>query len=191
MATASAPHVTVEQYLEQELQAEFRSEYFRGEIFAMSGNKLPHALLVTNLSGELRDALRRRDCKVVTNEIRLGIPQVELYAYPDLMVICGPAEMRDDTSDTVLNPALIVEVLSRSTEAYDRGRKFEMYRTIASLREYIMVAQDRVFVEQYLRQPSGDWLLREHTAVSGNPQLSINVELNLAAVYERVLPEAK
>jgi len=187
MASFPASRLTVEQYLEQEAKAQFRSEYFQGEVFAMTGNTRAHALLVTNLSGDLRDAMRRRDCRVYTTEIRLGIPDAQLYTYPDVLVTCGAEKMRGDASETVLNPVVIMEVLSPSTEAYDRGKKFELYRSIASLQEYVLVAQDRVHVEQYLRQPNGSWLLNEYNAEDPGMTLSIGIELELASVYEKVL----
>jgi Uma2 family endonuclease len=186
MVTAPKPRLTVEEYLAQELVAEFKSEYFDGETFAMAGPSRRHGLIVTNLSAELRQALRKKPCNVYSTDIRLGIPKSNLYTYPDVMVTCGKEEVRDETSETLLNPVLIIEVLSESKKDYDRGGKFEHYRPLDSLREYLTVAQDKVHVEQWVRQPDNRWLLTEHSQAGATLSLSIDVDLKLSDIYEKV-----
>src|SRR5207249_413384 len=127
--------------------------------------------IVINLGGELRNAFKARACKVYTNDMRIRISGTTRYTYPDVVALCEPARFADDKKDTLTNPNLIVEVLSASTEAYDRGEKFESYRGIESLAEYVLVSQDKPHIEQFRRQESGEWIF---TATSG---LSSSVEL--------------
>ncbi len=187
MASVASTYITPEEYLEQEREAETRSEYFRGEVFAMSGGTYQHSVIVANLIGELRDRLRKTPCKVTSSDLRLAIASANLYTYPDVMVICGDPVFVDQRSDTVLNPVLIIEVLSGSTRNYDRAQKFKYYRTLSSFSEYLTVAQDEVHIEQYTRQPDGRWMLAEYTdLLSPVPLASISVEIQLSDVYEKV-----
>ncbi len=188
MATVpAATYVSPEEYLERERQAEFRSEYRGGEIFAMAGAKIRHARIVTNLVRHLGNRLAGGGCSVFSTDVKLHAPEAQLYTYPDVMVICGEPSIEEDLQDIVTNPTLIVEVLSKSTQNYDRGEKFEYYRTLASLREYLTVAQDRIHVEQHVKQPSGQWLLTEFTDKAASIVLSsLGVELPLSDVYGRV-----
>jgi Uma2 family endonuclease len=181
------PFLSPEEYLAIERESETRSEYFDGEMFAMSGGSRQHNLIVTNLIRELSTQLKRRPCEVYTNDQRVRIPETSLYTYPDVVVLCGEPIFEDETVDTLLNPLLIVEVLSPTTEAYDRGKKFEGYRTIASLAEYVLVSQHEPRVEQFLRQDGGHWLF---TATHGRERsislASIQCELALAEIYDKV-----
>lgn len=176
-----------EEYLEIERRAEARSEFLDGQMFSMAGASIEHNAIVTNLIGELGQQLKRRPCQVLPSDLRIHIPATGLYTYPDLVVVCGEPRLEDDHRDTLLNPTLIIEVLSPSSEAYDRGKKFEHYRSIESFVEYLLVAQDEPRIEQYLRQPAGRWLF---TAVAGLDATialpSIQCELALAEVYDRV-----
>jgi Uma2 family endonuclease len=180
-------YLTPEEYLTIERRSEIRSEYLNGEMFAMSGSSREHNLIVTNLSREISSQLRSRPCETYTNDQRVHIPATGTYTYPDLVVACGEPRFQDQQFDTLLNPAAIIEVLSPNTEAYDRGEKFESYRTIESLKEYVLIAQDKPRVEHYLRQDDGRWLL---TAVSGLDARvsfpSIQCELALSEIYERI-----
>jgi Uma2 family endonuclease len=133
-------------------------------MFAMTGGSFPHALIIGNLAGELRQQVKGRGCKVCPNDLRVRVRETGLYTYPDVVVVCGEPRLDGEHRDTLLNPTLIVEVLSPATEVYDRGEKFEHYRTIDSLAEYLLVAQDKPRVDHYLRQDGNRWLL---TAVSG------------------------
>ena len=150
MATIAAPYITPEEYLERERQAETKSEYLRGEVFAMAGGSpiRARANRSTSLVRRLGDKLSQRPCDVYATDVRLAISQAGLYTYPDVMVICGEPVAVDDRQDTVTNPVLIVEVLSDSTKNYDRGQKFQHYRSLPSLMEYLTVAQDEAHVEQ-------------------------------------------
>ncbi|HEX3525909.1 MAG TPA: Uma2 family endonuclease [Thermoanaerobaculia bacterium] len=183
----SPPPLTPEEYLEIERRAEIRSEYLDGEMFAMAGASFEHNAIVANLIGELRQKLKGKSCQVLPSDLRIHVPATGLYTYSDVLVVCGEPRLEDHHHDTLLNPTLIIEVLSPSSEAYDRGKKFEHYRSIESFVEYLLVTQDEPRVEQYLRQPAGRWLF---TAVAGLDATialpSIQCELSLAEVYDRV-----
>jgi Uma2 family endonuclease len=186
MATEPKSSLTVEQYLTLERQSETRSEYLNGEVFAMTGASREHNLITGNVFGEIRAQLRGRSCEAYASDMRVAIPGTGLYTYPDVVVACGPPQFEDGELDTLLNPTLIVEVLSASTEDYDRGTKFAHYRTLASLAEYVLVAQDKVHVEHFVRQAEG-WLLTETDDLATTLDLpSIGCKLALADIYERV-----
>ncbi|MCP5159098.1 MAG: Uma2 family endonuclease [Gammaproteobacteria bacterium] len=181
------PHLTPEDYLTLERSADFKSEYFDGEIFAMTGASEPHNLIVINAGSEIRQQLKKRPCKLYANDMRVKVSPTGLYTYPDLVVVCGKAEFDDTHLDTLLNPTLIIEVLSDSTEAYDRGRKFEHYRKLESLVEYVLIAQHRPHVESYQRQSDRQWLLTESHGLENKLSLrSIDCELALAEIYDKV-----
>ena len=181
------PYLTPEAYLEQERKADFRSEYYRGETFAMYGARRNHVVLTSRLAALLINALQDRDCVVLTTDMRVHIPETTLYTYPDLAVVCGEERYLDDEFDTLLNPVVIVEVLSESTEAYDRGKKFELYRPLASLREYVLVAQDRKHVEVYRLNERGHWELHEAAGDDAEAELeSLAVRVSLDALYRQV-----
>jgi Uma2 family endonuclease len=176
-----------EEYLEIERLAEARSEYLDGEMFAMAGASIEHNAVVANLLGELRQQLKRRPCQVFPSDLRLHVPATGLYTYSDAVVVCGEPRLEDEHLDTLLNPTLIVEVLSPTSEAYDRGKKFEHYRSIESLAEYLLVAQDEPRIEQYLRQSDGRWLFTAVAGLNATMALpSIQCELSLAEVYDKV-----
>lgn len=188
MSSAPTAHVTSEEYLTQERNAERKSEYFGGEVFAMAGASPEHALIVTNLAGELRQQLKGRPCNVYSSDLRLRVSPTGLYTYPDVMVVCGSPIFADDQRDTLLNPTLIIEVLSESTKDYDRGRKFQHYRTLLSTGEYLTVAQDSVHIEQWTRQPDQRWILTEADNIAARISLaSVGVELALSEVYDKVI----
>src|SRR5262245_46847116 len=134
---AEIPRVTPEQYLVLERKADFKSEYLNGYIIAMAGASREHNLIAGNLHGELRSQLKGRPCETYVSDMRVFIDRTGLYTYPDIVAVCGEARFQDDGVDTLLNPTVIVEVLSDSTERYDRGRKFGHYRQLPSLREYV------------------------------------------------------
>lgn len=181
-------YLTPEEYLAIERQAETRSEYLDGEMFAMTGGSRWHNLIVTNLSRELSSRLKERPCEVYSNDQRVRIPATGLYTYPDLVVTCGEPRFDDEQLDTLLNPTLIVEVLSPTTEAYDRGKKFEHYQSIESLSTYVLVSQAAPRVEHFLRQEDNRWLLTVVTGLEGVVVLpSIQCELRMAEVYDKVV----
>lgn len=187
MSAVPKPYLTPQQYLARERRAETKSEYLRGEVFAMSGASRKHNLVATNVAGELRQQLRDRDCEVYPSDMRVKVSPTGLYTYPDVTVVCGEPEFEDAEVDTLLNPKVIVEVLSASTADYDRGRKFTHYRRLASLREYVLISQDRPLVEHYVRQGRDQWLLTESSSLEETLVLpSIECQLPLAEIYLKV-----
>ena len=181
------PRFTPEEYLALERKAERKSEYFNGEIFAMAGASPQHVLIVTNVVAELRGQLKTSPCTVYSTDLRLKISATGLYTYPDVIVVCGEPQFDDDHKDTLLNPTLIVEVLSESTKDYDRGGKFEQYRMIESFVEYVLIAQDKRHVEHFVRQAGNRWLLSETNRLEDTIELtSIACNLMLTEVYDKV-----
>ena len=187
MSSQANKQLTPEEYLALERQAECKSEYYAGEIFAMAGASRWHNLIVTNVVRELSLQLKGRPCTTYPSDMRVKISPTGLYAYPDVTVVCGDARFEDTQQDTLLNPTLIVEVLSESTEAYDRGGKFAHYRKLTSLLEYVLIAQTKPHVEHYVRQPDNRWLLAEADNLHHTLHLpSIDCHLALAEVYDKV-----
>jgi Uma2 family endonuclease len=187
MSTQPTTFLTPEQYLEIERAAEHKSEYFNGEMFAMAGAKEAHNLLVANVVAAIHRQFRTRPCRVYPSDMRVRIRATGLFTYPDVVALCGEPQFLDDQTDTLLNPALLVEVLSPSTEAYDRGRKFEHYKSIESLREYLMIASDRIHADLYTRQENGRWLLTSADRLEDSLSLeSVGVQLAIADLYEKV-----
>ncbi len=192
MATRAAQtYLTPEEYITLERKAipdadTVRSEYMNGEIIAMSGASLAHNLITGNVFANLYIRLRDSGCLAFANEMRVSIPSVKSYFYPDVGVVCEEPRFEDDVFDTLLNPKVIVEVLSPSTEAYDRGDKFAHYRQLQSLQEYILVSQDKVRVDHYVRH-AAQWILTDFQELEQQlPLTSIQCELPLHEIYERV-----
>jgi Uma2 family endonuclease len=180
-------YITSDEYLEKERIAKTKSEYFNGEIFAMSGASYAHNVIATNLLSELRNQLRGGPCRPVGSDMRVQIKETGLYTYPDVVVVCGEPKLANEQFDVLLNPRLIIEVLSPSTEAYDRGEKFAHYRTLDSLQEYVLVSQDRYRVERFVRQSGPHWLLTEATGPKSEILFeSIGCRLPLSEIYEGV-----
>jgi Uma2 family endonuclease len=187
VSTQPKTFLTEEQYLELERKAEYKSEYLNGEMFAMAGAREAHNLLIANLMFELMGQLRPRRCRVYPSEMRVRVTPGGLYTYPDVTALCSEPRFTDEQRDTLLNPQLIIEVLSPSTEAYDRGRKFDMYKALESLREYVLVASDRVHVDLYSRQSDGRWLLSSADQPADSLAIeSVGAQLGLSSVYENV-----
>jgi len=187
MAVERIPFISPEEYLERERKAEFKSEYYGGQIYAMAGASMEHVRICGNIFAELHIALRPRPCEVFANDLRLCTDPDGLYTYPDLLVVCGQPLLTDSHMDTVTNPTLIIEVLSDSTEKYDRGAKFAHYRQIESLSEYVLVSQHAPIVEQYVRQDNGKWLYSSITGLEASVEFpSISCMLELAEIYLRV-----
>jgi Uma2 family endonuclease len=187
MSAMPLPRLTPEQYLEIERAAEFRSEYFDGEMFAMSGGRLAHAMIGVKLASALDAALRGRKCVVTGPDLRVRVAKKGPFFYPDATVCCGELQLADDYKDALLNPTAIFEVLSPSSEAYDRGRKFAAYRQIDSLREYVLVSQTEPAVESYLRGPEDKWTLTEFSGAGAVCSLeSIGCQIALADIYRDV-----
>jgi Uma2 family endonuclease len=183
------PHrrVSVTDYLATERRAETKSEYLDGGVFAMSGASRRHNLIALNAAASVHGQLKGHPCETYAGDMRVHIPAAGLYTYPDVTVVCGEPRFDDSELDTLLNPTLLIEVLSPTTEGYDRGKKFAHYRTFDSLQEYVLVAQEEVRVELFARQVDGHWLLSEASRLDASISLaSIGCELRLADVYERV-----
>ncbi len=184
--TATDGVITAEEYLERERKSEVKHEYFAGETFAMGGAGRRHNLIVLNVAAELRHALRERLCEVYPSGMRVRVVATGLYAYPDVSVVCGEPSFEDDHLDTLLKPDIVVEVLSDSTEACDRGKKFENYRALESLTDFILISQDEKLVEHYARQPDGTWNLQELRGGQGLALTSINCEVLVDDIYLKV-----
>src|SRR6185295_12799056 len=188
MASHPKPFYTPEEYLKIERKAAYKSEYYTGEIFAMSGASRAHNLIVANVTTALNTQLENRECEIYANDMRVRTPDRSTYAYPDVVVVCGQPQFEDAEVDTLLNPTLIIEVLSPSTETHDRTKKFADYRKIESLKEYILIAQQECRLTQFIKQPDGMWLFQEASSLGEIVQLtSVNCDLALEKAYRKVV----
>ncbi len=186
MSAVPQSYLTPEEYLSIERKAEYKSEYSDGEMYAISGASREHNLISLNIGSELRAQLRGRPCETYASDMRVRISPPRGYLYPDVVVVCGDAIFDDDTVDTLVNPLMIVEVLSASTESYDRGTKFGWYRRIESLQEYVLVSQDTPHVERFVKRDEG-WVLNDAEGLESSVRLeSIGCELALSDIYDRV-----
>ena len=186
MSTSATQRYTVDEYLALERASDEKHEYFDGEIFAMAGGSMQRSLIGANTVRELGNKLQDRPCRVFNSDMRVWCP-TGLRTYPDASVVCNQPQLEDSEKDTLLNPIVVVEVLSPSTEAYDRGRKFEIYKSIESLREYVLVAQDRAHVDCFTRQPSGGWLLTSATGLESSIEIpALECSIRLAEIYAQV-----
>lgn len=180
-------HYTLEDYFALEEQSEIRHEYDGRRVYAMTGASRQHNRIVMRVSASLFNQLGSGPCEVYPSDMRLRIEQYGMYTYPDLSVVCGPMELTGDRLDTMTNPTLLIEVLSPSTERYDRGRKFEYYQTLESLRAYLLISQDHPRVELYLRRPDESWLLIYFTRLDQTiPLEPIGCSLSMADIYAGV-----
>jgi Uma2 family endonuclease len=187
MSRQIKPYVTPEEYLALERRAEYKSEYLNGEIFAMTGASRKHNLIAVNIVSALAQQLRSRPCELYVSEMRVKVTAAGLYTYPDVAVVCGEPKFEDGFFDTLQNPTVLIEILSKSTERYDRIAKSDYYRTLDSLAEHLLVAQEEYKIEQYKRQPEGDWLLVETSSLAGVVDLrSIDCSLALIDIYNKV-----
>lgn len=185
---AEPNQLSVQEYLRLERLAETRNEYLDGQMVAMTGGTLRHGFIVGNLVGELKRQLKGRFCRVAPNDLRVRIPSANVYTYPDVVVVCGEPSLEDQYADTLLNPTLLVEVLSPSTEAYDRGKKLKWYQSLESLSEYLLVSQSSPRIEQFVRQQDGRWLFAAAEGLDAVlPLPSIQAELVLAEIYESIV----
>lgn len=192
MSTVSRRKLTPQEYLDRERAADFRSEYYDGEMFAMAGASWNHTLIKDNMAGESRQQLKNGPCRVLTSDIRVKVSASGLYTYPDIAIVCDEPQFEDKVKDTLLNPRAIVEVLSDSTEKYDRGIKFGHYRQLPSVKEYVLVAQDRPVVERYVRQADDTWVLTAFSDVAQTFAFeTIPAKIPLAEIYRGVtFPES-
>jgi Uma2 family endonuclease len=192
MSTVAKTLLSAAEYLARERASEFRNEFYRGEMFAMSGASWEHTLIKDNLAREAGIQLKAGACQVVTSDLRVKVDASGLYTYPDIVIVCESPQFEDQVMDTLLNPRVIVEVLSDSTEKYDRGLKFGHYRQLPALREYVMVAQDRPLVERFVRQNDDTWVLAAFSDLAQTFAFaSVGVQVPLADIYRGVaFPEA-
>lgn len=178
--------MTEREYLDIERKAEIRSEYIAGRIYTMSGASERHNLIAGNLYALVWSQLRGGPCRAYMSDLRVKVARTSMYTYPDIVAICGERRFEDSHIDTLLNPSLIVEVLSESTEAYDRGEKFAHFRRLETLREYVLIAQDKVRIEHYQRQGE-QWVLSEISDAGDTLHLpAIDCHVAVAAIYENI-----
>ena len=192
MATMiSGSEVSPEEYLLRERQAEYRHEYVAGQVLAMSGASRRHNLISVNMTRELSVGLKGSPCEVYAADMRVRLEGARFYTYPDVVAVCGKPQLEDDSFDTLLNPTVIVETLSPSTAAYDRGEKFAYYRQISSLQDYVLISQDRMRVEHFTRQGEF-WLYKALDKSDEALDLpSIGCRILVAEIYDKVTFEAE
>ncbi len=187
MLTKEKKYISPEEYLKSEREAETKSEYYDGEVFSMSGASLRHNIITTNVLATLYNKLKNTSCRPFGSDMRINVSDDGLFTYPDISVVCGEIEFYDDETDTILNPVVIFEVLSKSTHNYDRGGKFKLYRDIKSLKEYILISQDSINIEHYQKQTDGKWLLNEIKTIEPPLNLdSIESKLNITDIYNGI-----
>jgi len=188
MLTQSPPEIlSLEEYRNLETSAETKHEYHDGEIIEMTGGSINHNSILMNLIVLLKLALRGTNYRLQSSDLRLWIPQYNCGLYPDLMIIAGEPLFSDNRNDEILNPCLIIEVLSPSTSGYDRGDKFRYYRSIPQLNQYLLVSQGEILIESYSQTSENNWLLQEYTPARGILSLdSLGISLNLADIYEGI-----
>lgn len=188
MSAQPQSFLTPQDYLDWERQQETRHEFLDGHVFAMTGASRAHNVLCLNIAASLHQQLRGKPCEIYANDMRVKVSETGMYTYPDIVAVCGEPRFEDAAVDTLLNPVLIIEVLSETTERHDRGAKFTHYRSLASLREYLLISQTECRVERYARQPGNHWLLTEYQDPEDRIDLtSLDAHLQLAEVYERLL----
>jgi Uma2 family endonuclease len=188
MAMSSLPsyYISPEEYLVIERKAEYKSEYVDGVMYAMAGGSERHNLITANIIISIGAQLRNRPCRVYPSDLKVRVPNSKRFFYPDVSVVCGETRFADEERDIILNPVLIVEVLSESTAAYDRGKKFLSYQQIDSLQEYLLVSQDEVIVEHYVRQNNDTWIYTKAIGLEETIVLpSIECEGALRDIYDK------
>ncbi len=189
MGLKNIDYQSIKEYVEYEYSTDSKHEYEKGEILMMSGGTINHGILCGNVYNELRRGLEKdgNNCRVIGSEVRIYIEKAESIVYPDAMVICGEIETSEEDKDAVINPILVVEVLSKSTESYDRGDKFYKYRQLDSLKEYILIDQEKAVVETFYKKENNIW---EISRIAGLDQLieikSIEVNLKMEELYSGI-----
>ncbi len=179
--------ITLAEYEARERTALTKSEYYRGEMFAMAGGSLEHSLVATNFTREAGNQLKGRPCVPFNSDLRIKVVASGLYTYPDASIVCGPPQIDPEVAGTVLNPSVIVEVLSESTESYDRGKKSSHYRRIESLRELILISPSEPLVEMYTRRADETWSFIEYRAITDTLVIeSVGVAIPLSEIYRNV-----
>lgn len=190
MTAQPKPYVTEAEYLVFERASITKHEYYSGRIYAMTGASERHNLITGNTLASLHAQLRRKPCRIYPSDMRVKVQQTGLNTYPDIVIVCGQPQFTDDALDTLINPMVIIEVLSPSTERYDRGMKFQQYRTIPTLRDYILISQDDKHIEHYMRQDNGQWVFEDALGLEAKLVItSVDCTLLLEDVYEKVEQE--
>ena len=178
-------YISAEEYLESEIQSKEKHEYYRGEIFAMSGASFHQNDIFSNLFGNIAHQLKGKNCKPYGSDLRIHIPKNTLYTYPDICIICGDPEFSDNKFDTATNPAVIIELLNKSTRNYDKGEKFTLYRDIESLKEYILVDTEKIYVEKHIRNTDKSWQLTDYRSLENHFTIqTVEIVLQLKDIYE-------
>lgn len=192
MSTNPIPRFSSQEYLALERASPTRNEFYQGEIFAMAGASRAHNLITLNVGGHLNALLAEKPCEVYVSDMRVKVTLEELYTYPDVVVVCGEPVFEDEQGDTLLNPVLLIEVLSHSTKNYDRGEKFELFRMIETFREYLLISQEKCHVEHFVKQSPDQWVLTETNHLESMLSLvTINCELPVRTIYHKVtFPDA-
>jgi Uma2 family endonuclease len=184
---AARKYYSVGEYLAFEETAEFKSEFYQGEMFAMAGGTIDHNRIVNNISAALNQRLIPKKCEAFTSDVRLWIEAKDLFTYPDVMIVCNEIKFYPDRNDTITNPLVIFEVLSETTKNYDRGEKFVFYRTIPTFKEYVLIEQLPMHVEHFYIGEPGNWILTEYNQPEALLKLQqIDFQISLADIYQRV-----
>lgn len=185
MTAQPQKYYSEQEYLEIERDADYKSEYYNGEIFAMAGAGHNHNRIVENLTGECYIAFKGKSCRTYSSDQRIHIPETGLYTYPDLIIVCDKNQYLDDKKDTILNPTVIIEVLSESTEAYGRGQKFHFYRSINSLQEYVLINSRSFAAEVFRKNEEGLWVLASEAYNLNNllEIASVGLKLPMTDIY--------
>jgi len=180
-------YVSEKDYLKAERLALEKHEYFKGEIFAMSGASIPHNKIFSNAFLDIGIKLKGNKCQPFGSDLRIHIPKNTLFTYPDISIVCGEIETTDDKFDTITNPSVLIEILSTSTRNYDKGEKFTLYREIESLQEYILIDSERIMVEKFIRNSDNSWQLTEYRTIEQSFSIAtVGIEMFLLDIYEGV-----
>jgi Uma2 family endonuclease len=185
MGLPEIKHITEKEYLDAERLATVKHEYYKGEVFAMSGASIPHNRIFSNTFLEIGIQLKGKKCQPFGSDLRIHIPKNTLFTYPDISIVCDEIETTDDKFDTITNPSVIIEILSPSTRNYDKGEKFTLYREIDSLQEYILIDSERIMVEKFMRNSDNSWQLTEYKTIEQSFNITtVNIEMQLLDIYE-------
>lgn len=187
MSAQPIVHITEDDYLKMERMSPFKNEYYRGNVYAMGGASFRHNKILSNLVGEVIPNLKNKKCSAYFNDLRIHVPDPPFYAYPDLIILCGKEEFSDEVKDTITNPTVIIEILSKSTEQYDKSVKFGFYRFARSFKEYFLIHQDKPLVECFLKMDDFNWLEGSVLGVDKKMNIqSIGLEISLSEIYNEV-----
>ncbi len=180
-------NISAAEYLAVERNAFEKHEYYQGEVFAMSGASIKHNMIFSHVFGELASKLKGKNCMPFGSDLRIHIPKNTLYTYPDISIVCGETKCTDDFFDTAVNPSVIIELLSKTTRSYDKGKKFSLYRDIDSLLEYILIDTERIHVEKHIRNNDNSWQLTEFKSLEDSFLINtVNLSISLKDIYEGI-----